>query len=181
MPPDPFDNRVTVTIHRGILVEIFRECDKFNDHETGGALIGTYRGRSASGLEITVSGVIDAGPRARRTATSFFKDGDYQEQKFREIERWHPEIEHLGNWHTHHVNGYPTLSPGDRATYQKHVNSNQHNTDFWFALLVTELVAPRGYRSKQFILHRGDPKEYEISDDRITVVDRPIMLAETRG
>ena len=42
-------------------------------------------------------------------------------------------IEHLGNWHTHHVNGYPNLSGGDVATYRRIVNHELHNLDFFYA------------------------------------------------
>ena len=59
---------------------------------------------------IQAKGVIEPGPNARRTRTSFFQDGDHQTEVFRRIEAEDPSIEHLGNWHTHHVNGYPTLS-----------------------------------------------------------------------
>lgn len=174
MTPDPFDNRVSLVIHQGVIASIFAECNRFDSHETGGALIGTYQGSTASDFTITVAGVIDAGPQAQRTATSFFKDGDYQERVFRQIERKHPEIEHLGNWHTHHMNGYPTLSPGDRATYHKNVNSKNHNTDFFYAFLVTTKTGA-SYKTRHFILYRGDGNEYEISPTRITMVNRPIL------
>jgi integrative and conjugative element protein (TIGR02256 family) len=176
---DGFDSRVMVTFHRGVIASIFRECDRFDTHETGGALIGTYRGTPKSGISITVKGVIGAGPNASRTATSFFKDGEYQERIFREIERKHPEIEHLGNWHTHHMNGYPTLSAGDRATYHRNVNSNKHNTDFFYAFLVTESVKPGSvdhhYRVKHFILYRGDEGEYELAASQMTTIDEPAL------
>ena len=59
--------------------------------------------------------MLEPGPNAQRSPTYFFQDGDHQEKLFRAIEASHPDIEHLGNWHTHHVNGYPTLSGGDKA------------------------------------------------------------------
>jgi hypothetical protein len=137
--------------------------------ETGGALIGTYRGSPRTGLFINCDGVIDAGPYARRTRTSFFKDGEYQERMFREIENERPEIEHLGNWHTHHVNGYPTLSPGDCATYHKNVNSLNHNTDFFYAFLVIEKLGFKRYKTKHFIVYRGNPSEYEIPATQVVI------------
>jgi hypothetical protein len=167
---------ILIVIPNAIIDAIFAECDRYDSHETGGALIGTYRG-SRDDLTITVAGVIGAGPNARRSATSFFKDGDYQERRFREIERIHPSIEHLGNWHTHHVNGYPTLSPGDCVTYHKNVNSKNHNTDFWYAFLVTNKTG-RCYSFRHYILYRDDPKEYEIPSEQLAVVDRPILCAQ---
>jgi len=103
--------KFSVTIARGALESIFDECDKFDSHETGGRLIGTYKKKS-SHYDIQLSGVLGPGPEAQRSATSFFQDGDYQERLFRQIEETHPDIEHLGNWHTHHVNGLATLSQG---------------------------------------------------------------------
>lgn len=168
-----------VTIYRGVLDSIFAECDKFDTHETGGALIGTYGSTSKGGtgqhLAITVSGVIDAGPRARRSAVSFFKDGDYQEKVFRQVEAIHPEIEHLGNWHTHHVNGLETLSNGDCETYNHVVNSPNHNTDFWYALLVTKKLKS-GYAVKHFIFYRNHYRGYELSPDVVKIQDRDALV-----
>ena len=101
------------------------------------------------------------GPNAQRSPTYFLQDGDYQEKLFRAIEASHPDIEHLGNWHTHHVNGYPTLSGGDKTTYFKTVNHEKHNTDFFYALLVVSKNRggnPR-YEVKHFFFRRGDRRD----------------------
>src|SRR5713226_5747036 len=127
---------VSISIARGALESIFDECDQYDIDETGGRLIGNYRQKGAK-YEIQVLGVLGPGPNARRSPTSFFQDGEYQERVFRAVERDHPNLEHLGNWHTHHVNGLQTLSGGDRETYHATVNHHNHNTDFFYALLVT--------------------------------------------
>src|SRR5438094_287170 len=124
---------VSISIARGALESIFDECDKYDIDETGGRLIGTYQ-RKGTQYDIQVLGVLEPGPNAQRSQTSFFQDGEYQERLFRSIEESHPNIEHLGNWHTHHVNGYLTLSGGDKTTYFKIVNHEKHNTDFFYAL-----------------------------------------------
>ena len=176
---DVRDPRVSVTLPRLALESIFRECDRFDNEETGGRLVGTYETGSDGGLVVTVCGVIEPGPGARRTATSFFQDGGYQEGVFRMLEADRDEIEHLGNWHTHHVNGYPTLSAGDRATYHRIVNHQKHNLDFFYALLVTERTAESDpnlrYRVKHFILSRGRPGEFQIPSSQVNIVDRPIV------
>ena len=77
---------VRVSIHRAALESIFDECDRFDRDETGGRLIGTYETGRRGGLSVTVSGVIEPGPDATRSATSFFQDGDYQESVFRRLE-----------------------------------------------------------------------------------------------
>lgn len=174
-----FDKKVRISLPRDALESIFDECDRYDHDETGGRLIGTYQKTWRGGLSITVSGVIEPGPGATRSKTSFFQDGDYQEHIFRELEARHPEIEHLGNWHTHHVNGYPTLSGGDQQTYHRIVNHENHNTDFFYALLVTARNAgAQGldrYDVKHFVLFRGQPGEYEIPPSRVQIVDQPVL------
>ena len=103
----------------------------------------------------------DRRPISFRTATT-------RSELFRAIEASHPEIEHLGNWHTHHVNGYPTLSGGDKTTYFKTVNHEKHNTDFFYALLVVGKNRggnPR-YAVKHFIFRRGDDDDLRNSGER---------------
>src|SRR5438309_1389187 len=92
-----------IIMPKAALAAIFDECDRFDHDETGGRIIGSVR-QAGDDVVLVVQGVIDAGPRAKRSAVSFFQDGEYQEKIFRQVESSHPEIEHLGNWHTHHVN-----------------------------------------------------------------------------
>lgn len=167
-----------IVIHRPALTAIFDECDRYDADETGGRLLGVYVTDKKGNITITVSGVIEPGPGARRTATSFFQDGEYQENVFRGLEHRHPEIEHLGNWHTHHVNGYPTLSGGDKQTYHRIVNHQNHNTDFFYALLVTQKLDGRGddrYAVKHFVLARKQAGEHEVPQSKIRIVDRPVV------
>src|SRR5438876_4171098 len=129
-------DKVRISMPKAALITVFDECDGFDQDETGGRVVGTFlenRGK----IDIHVTGIIEAGPQARRSAVSFFQDGEYQEQVFRKIEDHHPEIEHLGNWHTHHVNGLQDLSGGDIETYYRTVNHRNQHTPFFYALLVT--------------------------------------------
>ena len=164
---------IGVTICKSVLEAIFDECDKYDSHETGGRVVGVYQ-KKGNSFNINVLGVIEPGPEAKRSATSFFQDGHYQERIFREIEKRTPEIEALGNWHTHHVNGYPTLSGGDVETYQRTVNHKNHNTDFFYAILVVEKCGlPRRYKTKHYFLRRNDPQVYEIPESNIRIVNEP--------
>ena len=101
---------------------------------------------------------------------------------FRKIEDHHPEIEHLGNWHTHHVNGLQHLSDGDIETYYRTVNHHSHNAPFFYALLVTakhRSSDPLGrYIVKHFILRRGDEHIYELRRDQVEIVDTPLVWPE---
>ena len=182
MLPERRNVTVTVSVPSKVLDSIFDDCDRYDHEETGGRVIGGFRNASDGALEIMVSGVIEAGPSARRSSSSFFQDGDYQAEIFRKIESTNPGIEHLGNWHTHHVNGYPTLSGGDIATYRRIVNHKKHNLDFFYALLVVARspagrLAPR-YSIRHYILFRGDDGVYEIEPRKVIVTqDTPLWPA----
>jgi hypothetical protein len=176
----------SISIARGALESIFDECDKYDVDETGGRLLGTYR-ESGGHTEIDVKAVLEPGPNAQRSPTYFLQDGEHQERLFRAIEERYPDIEHLGNWHTHHVNGLTTLSSGDKATYFRTVNHAKHNTNFFYSLLVVNKNRgqnPR-YAIKHFILRRGDDAIYEIPSSEVRLVDTAPLLprdfAQSRG
>lgn len=166
----------SISIAREVLEAIYDECDKFDADETGGRLLGTFRHKNGR-YDIEVKAVLEPGPNAERSSTYFLQDGEHQEQLFRSIEADHPDIEHLGNWHTHHVNGFPTLSGGDRDTYFRTVNHQMHNTDFFYALLVVSKNGsgnPR-YGIKHFIFRRNDKTIYEIPPDEVRVLNVPAL------
>ena len=171
-------NDVRVILPHAALAAIFDECDHFDEDETGGRVIGTFNGEDGK-LTLQINGVIEAGPRARRTRFSFFQDGEHQECVFREIESRHPQIEHLGNWHTHHVNGLPTLSGGDLETYGRNVNHHKHNPPFFYALLVVAKLKSKKphkrYRIKHYIFRRNDNRVYEIPQHMVEIVDMPLV------
>ncbi len=172
-------DRIRVVLPRAALSAIFDECDRYDQDETGGRIVGTYTAHKDQ-LTVTVSGVIGPGPNARRTAVSFFQDGEYQEDVFRGLENAHPKIEHLGNWHTHHVNGFPTLSPGDIETYRRTVNHESHNTDFFYALLVVAKNARQRseerYSIKHYVLKRDDSDVYEVASRNVELTDSRLIF-----
>jgi hypothetical protein len=160
-----------ITIPYPIVRGMFAECDKYPTVETGGRLLGFYN-QTRKGLWIEVRAVLPAGPKARRTAISFFNDGEYQERLFRSIEAKHPQIDHLGNWHSHHCNGLETLSDGDRTTYVNTVNSPKHNTDFFLSLLV---IKPDNYKLKAFLAFRRSSQISEVTDSLDVSRKLPIL------
>ena len=168
---------IHVEIAGDVLESVFEECDRHDREETGGRVVGHFAVDCGT-LVVRAAGVIEPGPNAGRTSTSFFQDGDYQTAVFRRLEAKDPSIEHLGNWHTHHVNGYPTLSAGDVATYRRIVNHQLHNMDFFYALLVTSRNEGRTgldrYAIRHYVLFRGEDAVHEIrpADVRITVGPR---------
>src|SRR3989344_7775678 len=111
---------------------------------------------------------------------------DALEAIFREMEAEHPEIEHLGNWHTHHVNGLNTLSSGDINTYKRVVNHEKHNTDFFYALLVVAknrtFYNRERYSVKHFLLKRGESLVYEIPGSQVKITkERGIFIDEVKA
>lgn len=177
-------DKVRLVLPKAALTTVFDECDGFDQDETGGRVIGTYR-EHKDRLDIHVAGIIEAGPQARRSVVSFFQDGEYQERVFRKIEDQHREIEHLGNWHTHHVNGLEQLSGGDIETYYRNVNHPNHNTSFFYALLVTAKHHSsdplRRYTVKHYLFRRGDKRIYELHGRQVEIVDTPLVWPPDAG
>lgn len=176
---------VRVEIAGRALQRVFEECDRYENDETGGRMIGHFA-LERDTLVVRARGVIEPGPNAKRTRTSFFQDGAYQTEVFRLIEAEDPMIEHLGNWHTHHVNGYPKLSGGDVATYRRIVNHELHNLDFFYALLVTARREGRSglgrYAVRHYVLFRGDNEVYEVDPGDVKITDEaPVWPKDTRG
>ena len=165
---------VRIEIAGRALQSVFKECDRYDTDETGGRMVGHFA-LERNTLVVRARGVIEPGPKARRTRTSFFQDGDYQTEVFRRIEAEDPTIEHLGNWHTHHVNGYPNLSGGDVATYRRIVNHELHNLDFFYALLVTSRREGQSglgrYAVRHYLLFRGDDEVYEVDPANVQITD----------
>ena len=168
---------IRLEISADVLRTVFDECDQYDHHETGGRVVGHYLMKKDT-LVVQANGLLPAGPKAKRSPSSFFQDGEYQTRVFRQLEKQDPTIEHLGSWHTHHVNGYPTLSGGDIATYQRIVNHKNHNLNFFYALLVTrKLKGKTGldrYVVRHYLLFRDDKNVYEFEPRDIHIVDQNI-------
>jgi competence protein ComEC len=171
-------SNVEIILPKAALSMIFEECDLYDHDETGGRIVGQYREHGGK-LTVEVLGIIEPGPKARRSPVMLFQDGEYQERAFRAIEEKHPSIEHLGTWHTHHVNGLQTLSGGDIATYTRTVNHHNHNTNFFYALLIVGKRKSKNplerYSFKHFMFRRGDERFYEIAPRQIRIVDSPLI------
>lgn len=171
-------DKIRLTIPKAALLTVFDECDGFDQDETGGRVVGTFQKRFGK-LDIHVTGIIEAGPQARRSRVSFFQDGEYQEKIFRQIEDHHRETEHVGTWHTHHVNGLQHLSDGDIQTYYRTVNHPNQHTPFFYALLVTAKHRSsdplQRYAVKHYVFRRGDERIYELHGGQVEIVDAPLV------
>jgi hypothetical protein len=171
-------SKVHIVLPKAALSVIFDECDRFDHDETGGRIIGTFN-EDRGKLTLHIVGIIEPGPKAERSPVKLFQDGEHQEGVFRKIEREHPQIEHLGTWHTHHVNGLQTLSGGDITTYGKTVNHPKQNTPFFYALLVVRKNKTKDpldrYAIKHFIFRRHHDDFYEIPSRQVEIVDTPLV------
>jgi hypothetical protein len=169
---------VRIIMPPAALTEVFDECDRFPHDETGGRVIGTFD-ESDGALTLRILGIIEPGPKARRSPVEFHQDGEHQEKVFRNIESRHPEVEHLGNWHTHHMNGLTHLSGGDIRTYTRIVEHPKQHTPFFYALLVVSKLGNgnplRRYSTKHYILRRGDDRVFEIPEDCVEIVEAPLV------
>ena len=178
-------DKIRLAIPKAALVAVFDECDGFDQDETGGRVIGTYRGAPRQ--------TRNPGHRHNRSRAAgapvelsvSFRMGNTRSRFSARSKTDHREIEHLGNWHTHHVNGLQHLSGGDIETYFHTVNHRNHNTPFFYALLVTAKHRSsdplRRYTVKHYIFRRGDEQIYELRGRQVEIVDAPLVWPAGAG
>jgi len=140
-----------------------------SDIEEGGKFLGRVI-QQGKNILFDVQTYLDSGPRVSNSETHLVPDGEYQENLFRIVEGYDPEIEHVGSWHSHHCNGYPELSEGDIRGYINNVNHKDYNLDWFFVLLVTQ-VRGQQIQAKYYAFHRGDRNHYSISGEHIRTVN----------
>jgi integrative and conjugative element protein (TIGR02256 family) len=97
---------------------IVEQADLWTPKETGGMLLG-YRGESEGIFMAVVTGLIDAGPKAKRTRWRFEPDGLWQQQLLETAYEDSGRVTtYLGDWHSH-PRGRAIPSATDRRTYAK--------------------------------------------------------------
>jgi integrative and conjugative element protein (TIGR02256 family) len=90
------------------------DLHKWDPYETGGVLMGYWNMNQA-----VITEIIDGGPDATRTKTSFNPDHDYQLEEISRIYFLSGRTEtYLGDWHTH-PGGSAYLSERDKKTLSK--------------------------------------------------------------
>lgn len=162
-------DRFTKEIRSNLLVEV---GGKYTGYISGPARFSTLRERleALGDLTLEVADYIDDGPGAQRQSAFHLGDAAWQTQEFRRREEADPEIENLGSWHSHHPNGLSRLSSGDIKGYQRTVNDEGHNHDFFFVSLG---VDKHGFSTaKHFLFVRGDTDWYEFPHDSISITER---------
>ncbi len=139
-----------------------------SDVEEGGKLLG-YISSHRSKVILQVESYIDSGPNVSNSASHLHPNGSYQEAMFRVVESFHPKIEHLGSWHSHHCNSLNDLSEGDKQGYIRSVNNLHYNLDYFFVLLVTG-ISQTNIRCRYFIFRRGQNEYSELHESAIQII-----------
>lgn len=177
---------VDMQVFAHILDTSKREIAAFPQVEVGGKFIGRW---SCPGvdipnasieailprLQVTLIDNLDAGAAAERTATYHLPDGPYQERLFRAVEREDPDVEHVGTWHSHHPNGFPNLSEGDRRGYRATLADPAYRPDVLVTWLATDGRGLAGGRCWLWL--RGHAEPYEVDLRAVVVVQSPSPYA----
>jgi hypothetical protein len=146
-----------VVVHRDIFDLSAAAVRRHPEIEVGGKFVGFVRrggtgaSRSLGSLDrwlvdhvapgrtaLIVLGSISSGPGAEATAVSLVPDAAFQVAVFRELERRHPDVEHMGSWHSHNPNKLRDFSHGDHEHYSSAVVRTDYNLDAFLAGLCTD-------------------------------------------
>lgn len=101
-----------VWLKKSVLEMIMDEMNKWYPNETGGVLIGYWNENQP-----VITQLIDGGPNAVRSKTSFIPDHKYQVDVISKIYKSSNRIEtYLGDWHTH-PDAKAYLSSTDKKTF----------------------------------------------------------------
>lgn len=105
-----FTVRSTLAMPPAVVGDLLSEAWRAWPNETGGVLLGISGARGS-----VVRAVIGPGPAAEHARMSFLPDTDWQRAEVARLWTTAPELEYLGDWHTH-PGGSPGLSALDRKT-----------------------------------------------------------------
>ena len=178
---EPPAGQLHLRVQQGVLDRMFRILDG-TSLEDGGKLLGNIIQRERGSTDtVEVVSFLDSGPRVSNSRSHLMPDGEYQERLFRLVESFDPAIEHIGSWHSHHCNGFPTLSGGDIEGYLKSINDRNYRPRYFIAILIITLtkasVVPKYF---WFSSDRGGPFEVPPSEVEITSVPHvaePVLVA----
>jgi integrative and conjugative element protein (TIGR02256 family) len=98
-----------------LCLELEAESDRYRPRETGGILLGVA-GPGKGEWEVT--GLIGAGPRAKRERHRFTPDGPWQRAEIAErYARSAGAVAYLGDWHSHPAGNGPSNLDHDTARH----------------------------------------------------------------
>lgn len=158
---------VRVEISQTVKERIFSTISH-SDIEEGGKLLGKVV-QNGSDILIQALSYIDSGPRVDNSMGHLHPDGEYQENVFRLVEIFDPDVDHVGSWHSHHCNGLDELSGGDISGYKKSVNNHQYNLDYFFVILVFG-INRSDLKAKYYLFCRGQDSYYSIKNEDVRYI-----------
>lgn len=159
--------KMKLRVQESVFETMKKESLQYPKVENGGRLVG-YIFKQGYDIVIDVRYTIDAGPKAKRSKSSFFQDGEYQYKQLRKMREIDPAVCYLGSWHNHLCNGYPRLSSGDITTYKKIVNRKDYPEHYFVAiLLVTD--GKNGITCKVHLFEEGKEEFLEFKDGEYEV------------
>lgn len=154
----------SVEIYKSVSDRIFKNVS-MSKIEEGGKFLGNIY-EQGNQIIVKVYSYVDAGPNVDNSSSHLFPDGEHQENLFRIIEGYDPNIEHIGSWHSHHCNRLKELSKSDIEGYIETVNARSYNLNWFFVMLVTH-VYDQGFEALYYIFHRKKQGYYSIPSDQI--------------
>jgi len=112
--------RVEAAFDAAVVAAMLRCAAARPEVEDGGRLLGFLEEapEAAAPTRLRIVALLPPGPRARRSATMLFQDGEWQDWVFDALERLAPDVRYLGSFHHHLSNGYDRFSEGDVAGYR---------------------------------------------------------------
>ncbi len=145
----------TMLMNRGTLDELTAGINKSLRQngrvETGYALVGKINGNGRSRF-ITVCGLIDAGPKAKRSSGHVAFDRPYQQAELRLLQMVDTEVMHIGDVHLH-PGAMDRCSEGDYHTDAANVCASR-SQEMVFAI-ATDASAHRPDRLQNGFIHDG--------------------------
>lgn len=136
--------------------------------ETGGKFLGKIMHNEGLTI-VTIETYLDSGPNASCSSNHIIPDGEYQEALFRVIERFDPEIDHIGSWHSHHSNGLSQLSTGDLQTYTESVNDPRYNANIFYVFLVVSFDGA-DILGRSYLFSRGQSDYARLNPEQIILL-----------
>ena len=119
-PAPPAVAAVELVFSEAVVADMIRCAEKRPNVEDGGRLLGFQDfddGRDVP-TRLRIVALLPPGPRAQRSPTMLFQDGEWQDWAFSLLEGMAPDLLYLGSFHHHLSNGYDQFSAGDLEGYR---------------------------------------------------------------
>ncbi len=113
-------SQIEVAFDEAAVADMIQCAARRADVEDGGRLLGFQEFEEGCDVPVRlrVVALLPPGPRARRSPTMLFQDGEWQDWVFSLLEGLAPDLLYLGSFHHHLSNGYDQFSAGDLEGYR---------------------------------------------------------------